>query len=142
MLQLGLIGCVFLAGLPSSDEMAIRKLAQQFAEARVKKDRAGMERVLHTDYLGYALPGRWAEKDEMGRAAAIAMWLNPDRVFRDLEYKTLSVRVHGGTAIETGEMRVDVRWKGAADSHTFGGVRFLRVWMKGKDGWRVAHESY
>lgn len=147
MLRIALAACVFLVSAGTSrssdDEAVIRKLAQQFTEARLKNDRAGMEVVLHPDYQGDRLAGRGGEdKNQMSRAEAIAAWTDPNRTFKNLAYTTQSVRVLGATAVETGDMSVWAGWKNAKGGGIYGGVRFVRVWMKDANGWRVVHEWY
>jgi ketosteroid isomerase-like protein len=147
VLHIGLAVFAALAAtgfIPSSAEQAaIRKLGQQFTEARRSGDRAGMERVLHPDYVGHQLPAQDGLcKTDLGRAEAVDMWTDLARVFRDPWFKPSSVRVLGTTAIETGTMGVVVGRASARERHLFSGVDYVRVWMRGKDGWRVVHESY
>ena len=143
MLHIGLALLAATGVCPASaDEVAIRRLGQQFTEARQKNGRDALERVLHADYRGHRLPGRADGKGEMNRADAIALWTDPAREFVSLEYKTFSLRVLGATAVETGTMRVFVGWRNAEGGEAHYDERFVRVWMKDKDGWRVVHESY
>lgn len=130
------------ASPPVDAKVVIRDLASRFTAAARAGDKAGLERLLRSDYRGYKLPIRdMGPKDELGRAETVSLWTAPDRTYQGLEYKTKAVHLYGTTAVETGSLSVVVGWKRSAAENILREVDYVRVWLKDEAGWRVAHES-
>jgi ketosteroid isomerase-like protein len=127
----------------ADDAKDVRDLAAKYAKAAVAKDRAGLERLLHSEYRGLHLPAQdFLHRGEATRAEAVAAWTTPDLKLVGLTYETTTVRVQWATAVETGSVSGTIGRRGDGGGHILGGVGYTRVWVKDDAGWRVFHESY
>lgn len=129
--------------LAGDEEAIIKERASRYTEAVRKQDKTGIEKLLRDDYQGHRLPVFFnSAKPFRDRSDAVAMWMDPATVFTNVEYGIDSVvRIIGETAIENGSSTINYHAKGNSHQFSMSG-RYVRVWIKDKDGWRVAHESY
>src|SRR5690242_10530390 len=100
------VGCVlFAAAQPvprasdTEEAATIRRDSEKYAAAVCKKDAAALGRLLADDYsqCSFQLP----DGDKKG---AIRYFTEPQRTFVSFKTAGVRVRLHGDTAVETGEV--------------------------------------
>jgi ketosteroid isomerase-like protein len=121
------------------DQATVRKHAEQYMAALLKRDKVTLQALVHERYEGRSLPG--ISKMEKGdKAKAIAHWTDPSTTFTRLDGKVESVRLFGDTAIEAGTLSANRKEYGT--NSTWDGLAYTRVWVKAGKGWRLVHEQY
>jgi Domain of unknown function (DUF4440) len=121
------------------DQATVRKHAEQYMAALLKRDRATLRGLVHEGYEGRSLPG--ISKMEKGdKAKAIAHWTDPSTTFTRLDGKIESVRLFGDTAIEAGTLSANRKEYGT--NSIWEGLAYTRVWVRVGKGWRLVHEQY
>lgn len=117
----------------ASVEQAVRQLDQDLLDAIVKNDTALFERVATDDYTATNPIGMNSTK-----AQAIAGAKNYK--FESLNADDVNVRIYGDTAIVTGRATVKGQVKTPAEKmqDISGQYRYIRVYVKQGDQWKVA----
>ncbi|MDX1979244.1 MAG: nuclear transport factor 2 family protein [Bryobacteraceae bacterium] len=131
MKTLGLlvVGAVLAAGADSAAEKAVLKAANDLAQAQMKKDKAGMEKLLG-DELIYSHSSGMVETKEQHIAAS----MRPNTQYEKIEYKDTRIMVYGNTAVFTCKALFATNNGGKkADNH----LTMLQTWVKRGGGWQL-----
>lgn len=108
-------------------EQELAQLEKEYLDARMRNDRAVVERILADDFVSTDSGG------QVGDKAYVLAHVNvtPGGMeFKALEIDDVKVRVYGDTAVMTGRRTV----KTSADS---GQLRFTHVFVKRQRGWQL-----
>jgi ketosteroid isomerase-like protein len=131
------------AGEPTDDVAAVRMRSARYANAVRDREPEALVRLLRLDYRGYLPPGSGRDNTgSLSRAEVIAYWVGTGAAHSGLSFKTTTVQMLGGTAVERGSLSGTVGRRNGPFSHVLQDVRYVRVWLKDDAGWRIAHESY
>jgi ketosteroid isomerase-like protein len=103
---------------------------EQWKQAVIKKDRAGLERAYHADLSYGHTDGAVLTKQEQ-----IDRTIVPNRDFTDVDITNVAVRVYGNTAFVTGGFAFHVAEKGSEPR--VAKLAGLDVWTKGPQGWQL-----
>lgn len=115
------------AGAPESE---VRDLERQFERAVVEGDVAFFERVLADDFTHTTQSGKFRNRQE---------WLANHKAgqssYDALNVDQLTIRTYGRAAVVTA--RIAPQGRDANGKTIEGQYRFLRVWVKEGDAWKV-----
>lgn len=108
----------------------VLQAVEQWKQAVIKKDRAGLERAYHAELTyGHTDGAVLTKKEQIDRTIV------PDRDFTDVEISNVAVRVYGNTAFVTGGFAFHVLAKGSEPR--VAKLAGLDVWTKGPQGWQL-----
>ena len=116
--------------MPEDLKATILQLENRRYRAMCEADAATLEKLL-ADTLVYTHSTGAAD----GKAAYIAGVRAKKWNYRKIERPVESVQVHGGCAIVTGQIRIDILIDGNAKILN---SRYTDVWVKGAGGWQMA----
>ncbi|WP_217705459.1 nuclear transport factor 2 family protein [Peristeroidobacter soli] len=108
----------------------VLQAVEQWKQAVIKKDRAGLERAYHADLSYGHTDGAVLTKQEQ-----IDRTIVPNRDFTDVDLTDIAVRVYGNTAFVTGGFAFHVAEQGSEPR--VARLAGLDVWTKGPQGWQL-----
>jgi ketosteroid isomerase-like protein len=118
------------AGSDSKGEKEVLAAMDAWKAATMKKDKAALEKLLHSD-LSYT---HSSAKNETKADVIKSVTTGPSTV-EDIKFIDNTVRVYGNTALVKGH--VDITNKGADGKSTTANLDILHVWLKGSQGWQL-----
>jgi ketosteroid isomerase-like protein len=130
ILTLGLVSLVAtpaLAGSPA--EKPVLAALDAWKQAMIKKDRAGLEKILHADLSYGHSDGRIEDK-----AKAIEHVVGGAATLDTIDLADTVVKVNGNTALVTGKVVYHQRENGKLNLVN---LVVLSVWSKGAHGWQM-----
>jgi ketosteroid isomerase-like protein len=95
----------------------------------MKKDRAALEKLLHSDLTYTHSNGRNETKADVVRSVTAG-----DSTVEAIDFAQNDVRIYGNTALVKGN--VDIR-NNTGGKSTVAHLNILHVWLKGPDGWQM-----
>lgn len=130
MIAIGIASAVVgsLAQSTSGVEQEILKLEQVYDDAFLKKDRAGLERLLADDFVYIHSNGTLAN-----RAAEITEAMSADIKWTGSKLDGQRVRVYGDTAIVTGIQTLT----GSGKGYVSGARRYTNLWVRRNGRWQT-----
>lgn len=128
------------AARAADDVASVRQCSERYTKGILKQDRAVLEGSLHKQYRAEALLARPYSRNAMDAKEVVAHWTNADNRFTTFETAIERVQLVGDTAIETGKASGTCGERKAES--IFMDVRYTRVWVKDKTGWRLVYERY
>lgn len=128
-------GTTTKAATSHSVQLAIEKLADEYAEAAKKGDAAFFEKNLARDYIGIEADGHMSTKPEV-----LELYRSGQSKFETLEVKDRKVRVYSNTAVVISELTM----KGhSGPLELYGTYRSTRVLEKRQDGhWQSVSSQF
>ncbi len=126
-----LLSCLSLwAGQPGpkADQEVLAAL-QAWKQARLKRDGAVLQKLLHEDITYTHADGRIDRKAELLKAATAGK-----TIVEGIDFSETTVRVFGTTALVNSVLDLHNNSGGA---RTTAHLSVLQVWLKGPDGWQM-----
>lgn len=114
----------------NQERREVLQAVEQWKQALIKKDRAGLERAYHADLSYGHTDGAVLNKQEQ-----IDRSIVPDRDFTNVDITNVAVRVYGNVAYVTGGFAFHVHAKGS--DPRVARLSGLDVWTKGPQGWQL-----
>ena len=112
----------------------IRQLDQERIQAQIGADRAALDRIYASDFIGIGPSGTVRTKSQV-----ISDFTSGALKFQSITTDDVQVRVYGNTAVEIGRSTMDGHDKGKAVPRD---NRFTRVWVKQQGRWRLVANHY
>jgi len=122
-------GLVLSAATDSKAEKEVLAAMDAWKQATMKKDRAGLEKLLHDDLSYSHSNGRNESKAEVVQSVTTGK-----STVEAIDFAETTVRVYGNTALVKG--KVDIRNNTEGKSAT-AHLNILHVWVKGPKGWQM-----
>lgn len=132
-----------VAGLPAAEHSTpvhenasaevrreVLQAVEQWKQAVIKQDRAGMERAYHAD-LSYG----HTDGVVLNRKEQIDRTISPTRDFTAIDVTDVAVRAYGNVAFVTAGFAFHVLAKGSEERVSK--LSGLDVWLKGPQGWQL-----
>jgi ketosteroid isomerase-like protein len=108
----------------------VLQAVEQWKQAVIKQDRAGLERAYHADLsYGHTDGAVLTKKEQIDRT------ISPDRDFTAVDITDVAVRAYGNTAFVTAGFAFHVAAKGSEPRVSK--LSGLDVWLKGPQGWQL-----
>lgn len=125
-----LLAIAFVLSAADSDQAAVKQVTaamESLRQAMLHKDATALDRLLNDDLMYTHSAGKVETKADVIKSIG-----GGKSIVEKLEFSNTTVRIHGTTALVNG--RVDL-WHSATDLVP---MNILHVWVKQKDGWRLA----
>lgn len=121
--------------LAADSEKEVRAAMDAWKQATLKRDRAGLDKLLHPDLTYSHSTGRTETKSDVLQSATAGKTIIEAIDFAEPP----SVRVYGKTALVKGNVTIRNTSDGKSTSIP---LSILHVWVKGSQGWQmVARQS-
>lgn len=120
-------------GFGQGIDQQLKKLENDWAQAEVKKDFAGLDRIMADEYTFTDPDGKI-----FGKAQTIASFKTDANVLTSEVVSELTVQIYGDAAVVTGLTKETIKGKDRGDTY-----RFTDTWVKRGSAWQcvAGHSS-